>query len=163
MALRLAVYVALVFIVSASALASLSKASAQAAPPELHEAIRQYLLSKGLQYAGDCAGTRLPDDVGKWCSAVRSLMGTTAVIGLGPTFSEFAEEVTFNRVGNAWQTGPARPPASGVGDYSARNSIPSWTWLAVVCSVIALLAFGSEFAMARSRAKHNGLRPALAR
>ncbi|MEX2268852.1 MAG: hypothetical protein WEA75_09220 [Acidimicrobiia bacterium] len=77
------------------------------ATPE--DAIRAYVEAQGNQYAGDCAGTDLETDVGKWCSAVRANDGTNATYGIGPAFAEFAEELTLVNGPGGWTVTSSAP------------------------------------------------------
>lgn len=84
------------------------------ATPE--DAIEDYLEDKGYEYAGDCAGTDLETDVGKWCSIADSGMDdpdpddNTRIYFIGPTFSEGAEELTLTRGSDGkWRVTASEP------------------------------------------------------
>jgi len=78
------------------------------ATPE--DAIADYLQDKGYEYAGDCAGTDLDTDVGKWCSGSDGGMGSPRTYFIGPTFSEGAEQLTLTQGSDGkWRVTASEP------------------------------------------------------
>ena len=68
----------------------------------VEEAIGAYLRTSGLDYAGDCGGTTLSQDVGKHCSVLHEDRGVTRVYATGPTFSEFDTWLLLQQRADGW-------------------------------------------------------------
>jgi hypothetical protein len=78
---------------------------ATATPAGAEAAVSDYLQSQGIEYAGDCATAKLPQDKGKWCSTL--LDGTNndqKVYGVGPVGEKSAKMITTKRQGSAQLT-----------------------------------------------------------
>jgi hypothetical protein len=86
----------------AAAVALHVHAALAAGSPE--QAIAAAVASRGAVYAGDCAETVSPRDLGKVCSRlVEERAGVRAYL-VGRTFSEFTDWLFVARSGDAWQT-----------------------------------------------------------
>ena len=59
-------------------------------------------LTAGMVYAGDCAATRSPDDIGKICSKLVDERGTLRAYLIGRTFSEFSTWVFVEQSATGW-------------------------------------------------------------
>jgi Immunoglobulin-like domain of bacterial spore germination len=79
---------------------TLAPSSETGTSPE--EAVGAYVRSGGLAYAGDCAGTSVPADAGKYCSALREDHADRRTYGIGPVASEFTNILTLERRGTMW-------------------------------------------------------------
>ena len=77
-------------------------ASAAAGDPTVREAIAAWLGARGITYAGPCSEASLPEDSGRYCSNISEDRGTTVVLMLGPTFSEFDSWILVQRGPNGW-------------------------------------------------------------
>jgi hypothetical protein len=68
----------------------------------VEEALAAWLADEGVEYAGPCEGTELPDDVGRYCSRVVEERETAVVVMIGPTFSEFTVYLLIERTDRGW-------------------------------------------------------------
>jgi hypothetical protein len=66
-------------------------------------AIDTYLKSQGVDYVGDCANAKLPEDKGKWCSTLVSgdANSDTVTYDLGPVGEKPQKSITLKRKGQA--------------------------------------------------------------
>ncbi len=91
----------------------LSLAAASAATPPAaktaSEAVRQAVESGGGVYAGDCVGTRSPDDLGKVCSKLVASRDTISAYEVGRTFSEFDAWLFVQQIKSGWCATAAGP------------------------------------------------------
>ncbi len=97
----------------AAGLAACAKGSARihAEPAEsaiaatsAEDAVRLLIESQGATYAGDCAATRSPQDIGKVCSKLIDTRGDVRAYITGRTFSEFSEWVFVQQDSTGWRT-----------------------------------------------------------
>jgi hypothetical protein len=76
---------------------------AAAKPVGAEAAVADYLASQGIEYAGDCATAKLPEDKGKWCFTL--LDGASSndqkVYGVGPVGEKPVKVITIKRHGSA--------------------------------------------------------------
>ena len=99
------------------AIGDVNRLAAQA-PPALRpvagtaeEAVGQVVTAQGGRYAGDCATTRAPQDVGLVCSRfVAERAGQRAYL-MGRTFSEFTTWAFVRRQPTGWQVVTTAPLA----------------------------------------------------
>ena len=61
------------------------------------DVVRRFVGESGEAYAGDCASTRSPDDIGKVCSKLIEEKGGLKAYLIGRTFSEFSTWVFVNQ------------------------------------------------------------------
>jgi hypothetical protein len=109
----------LVAIVSATLVSLLlhgagAAATAPATTPEA--AVAQLVQETGATYAGDCATTQSPADVGKVCSRFIAVQGSLRAYWLGRTFSEFQTWAFVEQDASGWEpvgTVPLDPQATG--------------------------------------------------
>ncbi|MGI8553203.1 MAG: hypothetical protein ACR2PL_20820 [Dehalococcoidia bacterium] len=113
-------------LVGASAHASGPELVAPAATPEA--ALEQFITLTHGSYAGDCAATRSPQDLGKLCTRFLQQRGSLYAYLAGRTFSEFSIWIFVSQSEGAWtvvttvplaNTGPSDtipwPPQAGLG------------------------------------------------
>ncbi len=67
------------------------------------EAVRSAVEASGAAYAGDCAATRSPDDIGKVCAKLIGSRGALRAYLIGRTFSEFTTWVFVEETSSGWQ------------------------------------------------------------
>ena len=94
-------------LVGCASAAAARPADAEAPPDDVaatpEEAVRRAVEARGTAYAGACAASRSPGDVGKTCATlVAERPGLRAYL-VGRTFSEFAEWLFIERVGGGWR------------------------------------------------------------
>src|SRR5205814_1297935 len=65
-------------------------------------AVAQFVQATGASYAGDCAATRSPDDLGKVCSRFVAERGNRRAYLLGRTFSEFSAWAFVQQGAEGW-------------------------------------------------------------
>jgi hypothetical protein len=124
---------------------------------EVEQAIEAYVTGQGEQYAGACADTQLPDDVGQWCSEIRELSDNRATVALGPTFSEFVETVVFERRDGQWQPGQRTPIAApGVGTGLRANTSADPAGLLMIAGGVFLTVLGGAALLQSSRRRRLG-------
>ena len=90
-------------------------ATAPATTPEA--ALEQLVRATGAVYAGDCATTRSPEDIGKICSRFVAERDSRRAYMLGRTFSEFSAWAFVQQVAGGWEpagTAPLDPFATSV-------------------------------------------------
>ena len=75
-------------------------AASAAATPE--EALAAYVILTGGTFAGPCAQTRSPDDIGKICAGFVDERDNRRAYLLGRTFSEFTTWVFLSEDGRGW-------------------------------------------------------------
>ncbi len=92
---------------SASIRAQDAPASPVAATAE--EAVRWAVERDGDVYAGDCAGTRSPQDIGKVCSKLVDERDGIRAYLTGRTFSEFSTWVFVEQTAAGWQVAGTAP------------------------------------------------------
>lgn len=73
------------------------------------EAVRGAVARMGGVYAGDCAATRSPDDVGKICSKLIDQKGDQRAYLIGRTFSEFNTWTFVQQTASGWQVTATTP------------------------------------------------------
>ena len=72
-------------------------------------AVQQVVAAGGAVYAGDCASTRAPDDIGHVCATfIAERAGLQAYL-VGRTFAEFSGWVFVARQGGGWQVAGTAP------------------------------------------------------
>jgi hypothetical protein len=125
-------------------------------PDELVAAMDQWIADQGEESAGPCAETDIDTDIGLWCWEVESATETRAVVGFGPTFSEFTDRVTFELVDGMWTVTDEEgippvgdPPPTGSG--LAASSGPGMTAMLLAAGAALMLAGAAGFAAARNR------------
>jgi hypothetical protein len=79
------------------------------ASPTPEEAVRLVVEAGGGVYAGDCAATRSPQDIGKTCSKLIEERGGQRAYLVGRTFSEFSTWVFVEQTGTGWQSRGTAP------------------------------------------------------
>ncbi len=84
-------------------------ASATTAAATAEEAVRQAVERDGAVYAGDCASTRSPQDVGKICSKFVDERNDMRAYLAGRTFSEFSRWVFVEQIPAGWQVAGVAP------------------------------------------------------
>lgn len=67
------------------------------------EAVRSAVEATGAVYAGDCATTRSPDDIGKVCAKLIGSRGAMHAYLIGRTFSEFSTWVFVEETPAGWR------------------------------------------------------------
>ena len=72
-------------------------------------AVRFEVESTGATYAGDCAATRSPEDVGKVCSKLADEQNGVRAYMTGRTFSEFSTWVFVQQSNSGWQVIGSKP------------------------------------------------------
>jgi hypothetical protein len=77
--------------------------------PETAIAAYEVARTPSRQFAGPCADTELPRDVGKWCSALLSDPTDTRTYSVGPAFAESEERLTLVRTGAIWSVTAHEP------------------------------------------------------
>jgi hypothetical protein len=77
--------------------------------PESAIAAYEVARTPSRQFAGPCADTQLPQDVGKWCSALLSDPTDTRTYSVGPAFAESEERLTLVRTGAIWSVTAHEP------------------------------------------------------
>ncbi len=82
------------------ALAASSTAEAPATP---EAAVEQVVTAQGAVYAGDCASTRSPQDVGKVCARFAAERSGMRAYLAGRTFSEFTQWVFVAPADGGWR------------------------------------------------------------
>jgi hypothetical protein len=93
---------------------------AKPAASTAESALRQAIEMTGAAYAGDCAGTRSPDDAGKICSKfVAERAGVRAYL-TGRTFSEFDQWVFVQQAPDGWRPAGTAPQ----GFFASPQDIP---------------------------------------
>ena len=90
-----------------------------AADPET--VVCQTVVANGAVYAGDCAATRSPEDVGKVCSRFVAQRGSLRAYLTGRTFSEFSLWVFVERTRAGWL-----PAGSAPLDFAAPDLEIPW-------------------------------------
>lgn len=78
----------------------------RAAPEDI---VRLVVESRGGVYAGDCAATRSPEDVGKICSKLIAERSGLRAYLVGRTFSEFSTWVFVEQTPAGWQPAGTAP------------------------------------------------------
>lgn len=73
------------------------------------DAIRQQVEQNGGVYAGDCASTRSPEDVGKICSKLVAERDSERAYLTGRTFSEFDTWVFVQQTPAGWNVAATAP------------------------------------------------------
>ena len=68
----------------------------------VEQAMAAWLADRGLEYAGPCEDTTLPEDAGAYCSRIVEDRGTAIAAMVGPTFAEFTEYVLILRTDSGW-------------------------------------------------------------
>jgi hypothetical protein len=91
----------LVLALIAAALALHVRTALAAESPE--QAVAAAVAATGSQYAGDCADTVSPRDIGKVCSRLVEQRGGVRAYLVGRTFSEYSTWVFVTRAGDGWQ------------------------------------------------------------
>ncbi|MBI2759798.1 MAG: hypothetical protein HYX51_00020 [Chloroflexi bacterium] len=92
-----------------------AKISAEAAPPaavtaaSADEVVRQAVEFTGMAYAGDCAATQSPRDIGKVCSKLIGERDGMRAYLTGRTFSEFSTWVFVEQTSAGWQLAGTTP------------------------------------------------------
>ncbi len=81
----------------------------QATAPTAEDVVRLMVESEGGAYAGDCAATRSPEDVGKVCSKLVEEQGGARAYLIGRTFSEFNTWVFVQQNTAGWRLNGAAP------------------------------------------------------
>lgn len=66
------------------------------------EALAAWLAAQGLEYAGPCEETQLPDDAGQYCSRLVEERDGAVVAMVGPAFSEFTAYLLIQRTDRGW-------------------------------------------------------------
>lgn len=84
-------------------------ATAGASAPSAEEAVRQAIESTGATYAGDCATTQSPRDLGKICSKLIDTRGSMRAYLTGRTFSEFSQWLFVEQTAGGWRTAGTAP------------------------------------------------------
>lgn len=74
---------------------------AAASTPE--QIVAQYVEQNGSTYAGDCAATISPRDIGKTCSRFVEEQNGVRAYMTGRTFSEYSTWVFVSHAGGAWR------------------------------------------------------------
>jgi hypothetical protein len=87
---------------SSSTTTSVASTTTLPSAPTAEEAIAAHLTAAGVEYAGDCAGTNLDEDVGKQCSRLEDDRGSRRIYATGPTFSEFDAWLLLERGPEGW-------------------------------------------------------------
>lgn len=67
------------------------------------DAVQRAVEDRGAEYAGDCAATRSPQDVGKVCSKLVEERGAQRAYLTGRTFSEFNTWVFVEQTPSGWR------------------------------------------------------------
>ena len=91
----------LVLALIAAALALHVRDALAAEIPE--QVVAAAVVAGGSDYAGDCADTVSPRDLGKVCSRLVEQRGSVRAYLVGRTFSEFSTWVFVAGAGNTWQ------------------------------------------------------------
>ena len=73
------------------------------AAPTADDAVRLTVERDGAAYAGECAATRSPEDVGKVCSKLVEERGGARAYLIGRTFSEFTTWVFVEQSTAGWR------------------------------------------------------------
>lgn len=84
-------------------------AEAPAAAASAEDALRQLVESAASEYAGDCAATRSPRDLGKTCSKLIETRGDVRAYLTGRTFSEFSQWVFIQQDSTGWRVVTTAP------------------------------------------------------
>lgn len=82
------------------------------------DAVRMEVESSGATFAGDCATTRSPDDIGKVCSKFIEERGTLRAYLIGRTFSEFSTWVFVEQGAAGWTVADTEPLDFFATDFS---------------------------------------------
>jgi hypothetical protein len=109
--LAAAALLALAAVACAGASPSLQADSVEQTPAAVSadQAVAQYVEGTGADYAGDCASTRSPQDVGKVCSKfIEERAGVRAYL-IGRTFSEFSTWVFVEQTTAGWTVKAVTP------------------------------------------------------
>jgi hypothetical protein len=80
-----------------------AESAASPAATSADEAVRAAVEATGAIYAGDCAATRSPDDIGKVCARLIGSRGAMRAYLIGRTFSEFSTWVFVEETPAGWQ------------------------------------------------------------
>jgi hypothetical protein len=86
-----------------SAAAAWADAAQQVPPDQAGAALAASLQAAGTVYAGDCATTQSPRDVGAVCSRFVAVQSGLYAFETGGTFSEFDQWVFVTQNGPTWQ------------------------------------------------------------
>ena len=73
------------------------------------DAVRQAVQATGAVYAGDCAATRSPEDLGKVCSKLIEERESQRAYLTGRTFSEFTTWVFVQQSSSGWSVAATTP------------------------------------------------------
>jgi hypothetical protein len=87
----------------------------------LEQALRSGAEAGGALYAGDCAKTRSPHDIGKTCTKLFEERGPMRAYLVGQTFSEFRRWLFLEDGQNVWVVIASAPM-----DTRANPIIPPW-------------------------------------
>ena len=99
-------------------------------------AIRMSVEASGGVYAGDCTGTRSPEDLGKRCSKLVATQGDLSAYLTGRTFSEFTSWIFVLQTPSGWCA------VGSVPADSMSEQIPWPAQLPAGCAAGAALATG---------------------
>ena len=100
----------LLMLAGCTAAPKLRAEAASAVPAATAEdAVRQAVEATGGVYAGDCAATRSPQDVGKVCSKFVEDRGPVRAYLTGRTFSEFSQWVFVEQTAGGWVLAGSAP------------------------------------------------------
>lgn len=75
----------------------------EAAQAQSQAAVASAVQLTGAVYAGDCASTESPRDVGAVCSKFVGLQGGVYAFETGMTFSEYTRWIFVQQTGSGWQ------------------------------------------------------------
>jgi len=78
------------------------KATSPTASPSAEAAVAVAVAVPATGYAGDCAATVSPNDLGKVCSKLVAQQGNVQAYLVGRAFSEFTEWVFVEQVSTGW-------------------------------------------------------------
>lgn len=83
-------------------LAATTTGAPAVAPDRAETVVRRFIEDRGAVYAGDCAGTRSPEDVGKICSTLAAERDDLRAYMIGRTFSEYTTWVFVGQTDAGW-------------------------------------------------------------
>lgn len=93
---------ALALLTGATMLLTAAAASAVQPGATAEQAVAQSVAKYDAVYAGACAGTRSPDDIGKVCSKLVAEQGDLRAYLAGRTFSEYSLWIFVRRSDGGW-------------------------------------------------------------
>jgi hypothetical protein len=94
------------------------QAMANGAPAAAVEAVAQAVSDGGMSFAGDCASTQSPRDLGRVCSKLVAAQSGVYAFQTGRAFSEFSQWVFVAQDTDGWQVVGTVPLSNSIADAS---------------------------------------------